>query len=114
MDKMNIDEIEDIDNVDLEEQMYQMDMSENEEENDDFNPEDFHFRDLLTANNLDIDLSCAECDRKNYSFKKNREVYTGHVLCALGQDAYVFSVKKKGESEYHTKKFYLYEIIQIK
>lgn len=117
---MRLEDLEDIDNIDIEEQMYMQESDEEEidaeEEEDIFDQDDFikDARLKLNEKNLEIDLSLPECKRKHYAFKKDKEYYEGYVLTQMHEDIYIFFVYNKDCPNGKTKKFILSDLYQVK
>lgn len=120
----NFDSNYDIDNIDLQEEMYERDINEEEAENEkkleemleeEAEEAAISLRRALTARNLNNDLDIKnERDRNVYTFKYRGDVYTGFVIFKLDKNTYIFSVKDKDSSTgYKSKKFNLSEIKQI-
>ena len=117
----NFDSNYDIDNIDLQEEMYERDINEEEAENEkkleemleeESEEAAISLRRALTARNLNNDLDIKnERDRNVYTFKYRGDVYTGFVIFKLDKNTYIFSVKDKDSSTgYKSKKFNLSEI----
>lgn len=117
----NFDSNYDIDNIDLQEEMYERDINEEEAENEkkleemleeEAEEAAISLRRALTARNLNNDLDIKnERDRNVYTFKYRGDVYTGFVIFKLDKNTYIFSVKDNDSSTgYKSKKFNLSEI----
>lgn len=120
----NFDSNYDIDNIDLQEEMYERDIieeeAENEEQLEEMLEEEAEETAIslcraLTARNLNNDLDIKnEKDRTVYTFKYRGDVYTGFVIFKLDKNTYIFSVEDKDSSNGRkSKKFNLSEIKQI-
>lgn len=120
----NFDSNYDIDNIDLQEEMYERDIIEEEAENEEQLEEMLEeeaeeiaisLRKALTARNLNNDLDIKNEKYRNvYTFKYHDEVYTGFVIYKLNKNAYIFSVEDNDSPNGRkSKKFNLSEIKQI-
>lgn len=100
---MEIDDITyDVDNVDVEEELYARECEEEEmyldaqaEEAEEAEEEEAE----LNESNLDMDmLKTCETDRRVYSFKKDGVPYRGYVIYKMSKGVYVFSVEDNDTS----------------
>lgn len=115
----------DIDNRDIEEEMYNSELEQEEIENLE-NAENAEIEEniknaeklgkVLNKKNLDIDLANkCENTRNIYKFKKDGILYSGYVIYKFNKDEYIFCIEDKtSETGKKSKKFNINEIKQEK
>ena len=126
---MVVDDITyDIDNRDIEHEMYIQDLEEEQEEQDitDEELEDtqeetektyYQTRRTINTKNLDLDLGIeVEQLRPIYLWEslKDGQTYEGCVVHKFDNNSYIFNASIKGANEFKLKKFTLNNIKQIK
>lgn len=131
---MVVDDITyDIDNRDIEREMYIQDLEEEAQEEQDIAEEAeeqkeekiqeeiektyYQTRRTINTKNLDLDLGIyAEQLRPVYLWEslKDGQIYEGYVIHKFDNNTYVFNTSVKGANEFKLKKFTLDNIKQIK
>ena len=131
---MVVDDITyDIDNRDIEEEMYIQDLEEEAQEEQDIADEAedreeekiqeetektyYQTRRTINTKNLDLDLGIiAEQLRPVYLWEslKDGQTYEGYVVHKFDNNTYIFNASVKGVNEFKLKKFTLDNIKQIK
>lgn len=131
---MVVDDITyDIDNRDIEREMYIQDLEEEAQEEQDIAEEVeeqkeekiqeeiektyYQTRRTINTKNLDLDLGIyAEQLRPVYLWEslKDGQIYEGYVIHKFDNNTYVFNASVKGANEFKLKKFTLANIKQIK
>ena len=123
----------DIDNRDIEQEMYIQDLEEEAQEEQEIADEAeeqeeekiqkeaektyYQIRRTINTKNLDLDLCIvAEQHRPVYLWEslKDGQIYEGYVVHKFDNNTYIFNASVKGVNEFKLKKFTLDNIKQIK